>query len=168
MEVELVGGLCVYARESTTFAPIGSGGFVVTTINVPTQVVWVRCQPTEEGATLFVQLDLQLRNKSSIDDGVTGAQLLLHKEEGSTVVGLAERQRGKPFHGENVKANSLVALRLQFEFEHVNYRQFPSWTYQADTKYDVEVATMRGPACHVEVEPAGLTPAGNEGDFVSV
>lgn len=166
MEAELIAGLVFYARESSAFSATGTIFFGTPSITPP--VIWVRCKPTDAGATLFIQLDIQVRNRSSADDGITSARLTLHRVGQDAVTGFAQRRRGQHFSGENVRANSLVTLDIQFEFDAVNHNQYPEWTYSADTSYDLEVATMRGPALHIQVQPAAFTGAGADGDPVTV
>jgi len=163
VEVEIVGGICVYAKmkhqpamwQYTTNVP---DPYAPPTPPEPVGRRWEVVDRSDPDAELLVQLDVLANNRSMLDDGVKSARLVLHRDDRLTVNCPAMRAGGDAFFGASLPAHSPTHLPLEFRYDKMNHAQFREWTFTAETKYDLELETVRGQSITLPVAPQAFAP----------
>jgi hypothetical protein len=169
VKVEQTGGLCFFAKPGTIDPGMHRARqFEHVSDPVPPKPVqvWVRCEPDDQGAVLFIFAEVTAANLSYLDDAMTDIYLVLGPREGVPPRG-DPRIGQQRFRGVNLRAHSIVLLTLRFEFDKQSFEQFPNWRFERATKYTLVARTIRHQKVVMPIEPAASIMASNPGDIIS-
>ena len=162
LRIKIEGGRCAYATQATQMMRTLPRG------PQPEDLVWVQRPASDPEATLLLELDLLLINRSHVDNAIGGVRLVIHRQPPTIASCPANYgdgdHKGEPVFAANVPANSLQHLRLHFAFSKQRYGQFPEWTFDAKTSYTLEATPVRGREKALRVEPVGLWVIGLKDD----
>src|SRR5258708_35443083 len=93
------------ASETLFPSSFGAGGAGMTSS-------WIRCEPSSEGAALFLLLDVQVQNRSHLDDAITEITILVPWNDGEARPP-ARLPDGSNFLCESLPAHALPPFRLR-------------------------------------------------------
>jgi hypothetical protein len=122
---------------------------------------WIRCEPSSEGAALFLLLDLQVQNRGHLDDAITEITILVPWNDREARLP-ARRPDGSTFFGESIPAHGLRHLRLRLVLERENYAKTPNWMPDQSVVWKLVARTINDQTLTEEIRPAGHSPAYEE------
>ena len=122
---------------------------------------WIRCEPSSDGAAFFLLLDVQVQNRSHLDDAITEITILVPWNDREARLP-ARRPDGSSFFGESIPAHGLRHLRLRLMLERENYAKTPNWIPDQGVVWKLVARTINEQTLTEEIRPAGHSPAYEE------
>lgn len=117
--------------------------------------------PDNPAASLFLLLDLQVQNRSRLDDAITEIQIDV--PVGSRTARLPARlPDGSGFFGESIPAHQLRTLRLRLMLDRSNYATTPNWIPGPDVVWRLVATTINDQTITEEIRPVAQFQAFEE------
>lgn len=120
----------------------------------PLMYTWIRCDPGDAAASLFLFLDLQAQNRGFLDDALTTIQIEVPSASGISHLSV-RLVDGTQFAGESIPSHQLRSLKLRLMLDRDNYAGTPSWIPDANVVWKLVATTINGQTIQCDIRPAG-------------